>query len=177
MKILIIKGSPHKNGSSNLLAEEFIRGVKEAGHTVESFDVAHANIHPCMGCDGCGASGKYVQKDDMSVLEQALLSADMAVFVTPIYYFGMSAQLKTAIDRFYSFNSSISGRGLKTALIAAAWDGSEKTMSFLMEHYQGICEYLGFRDQGMVLGTGCGTPSMIKRTSHMKAAYQLGRSL
>ena len=113
----------------------------------------------------------------MSILEQTLLSADMAVFVTPIYYFGMSAQLKTAIDRFYSFNSSISGRRLKTALIAAAWDGSEKTLSYLKDHYLGICEYLGFQNQGMVLGTGCGTPSMTKRTDHMKAAYQLGRNL
>ena len=113
----------------------------------------------------------------MAALRDRLLDADLAVFVTPIYYFGMSAQLKTVIDRFYSFNTQLSGKRLKTVLIAAAWDGDDKTMSYLKEHYLGLCAYLGFRNQGMVLGTGCGTPAMTKGTRHMSAAYDLGRSL
>lgn len=101
MNILVIESSPHKHGSSNLLAEEFIRGAKERGHQVEIFDAARADLHPCLGCDACGMSGPCVQKDDMAQLREKILASDMAVFVTPLYYFGMSAQLKTVIDRFY----------------------------------------------------------------------------
>ena len=69
MKILVLKGSPHKNGSSNLLADEFIKGAKENNHQIEEFDVAHANIKPCLGCDHCGMNGPCIQKDDIASLK------------------------------------------------------------------------------------------------------------
>ncbi len=100
MNILVIESSPHKKGSSNLLAEHFIEGAEEAGHQITVFDAAHASLHPCLGCDACGMSGPCCQKDDMSGLREQILQADMLVFVTPLYYFGMSTQLKTVIDRF-----------------------------------------------------------------------------
>lgn len=106
MKIVVIKGSPHKKGSSNLLAEQFARGAREAGHTLVELDAAHMDIHPCLGCEHCGMNGPCAQKDDIQQIRDALLSADMAVFVTPVYYFGMSAQLKMVIDRFYSYTTS-----------------------------------------------------------------------
>ncbi len=73
------------------------------------------DIHPCLGCDHCGMNGPCIQKDDISQIQEALLAADMAVFATPVYYFGMSAQLKMVIDRFYSYTMKLSGRHLKTA--------------------------------------------------------------
>ncbi len=112
MKILVIESSPHKNGSSNLLADSFIRGARENGHTVSTFDAAKADLHPCLGCEVCGMSGLCCQKDDMAGLKEQILASDMVVFVTPLYYFGMSAQLKTVIDRFYSFNGQLSVKGL-----------------------------------------------------------------
>lgn len=177
MKIVLLKGSPHKNGSSNLLAEQFQRGAEEAGHQAEGIDVGNAAVHPCMGCGACGMSGNCVHRDDMAEIKKQILSADMLVFVTPVYYFGMSAQLKAVIDRFYSFNSQLSGKRLKTALITAAWDNSDQVMFFLKEHYRGICEYLGFLNQGMVLGKGCGSVQMTKQTKYPEEAYQLGKSL
>ena len=177
MKIIVLEGSPHKRGSSNMLAEKFIKGAEEAGHTVEVLDVAHMDMHPCLGCEHCGMNGECVYKDDNSVIRDALLAADMAVFVTPIYYFGMSAQLKMVIDRFYSYTTKLSGRGLKTVLITAAWDAGDDVMPYTAEHYKKLCRYMNFKDCGMVLGTGCGSPSMTAGSSHMKEAYQLGKSL
>lgn len=177
MKIVMLEGSPHKKGSSNLLAAQFKKGAEEAGHQVAELDVGNADIHPCMGCDACGISGNCVHKDDMNEIKKQILSADMLVFVTPIYYFGMSAQLKLVIDRFYSFNGQLSEKRLKTALITAAWDGSDGVMSFLKAHYEGICDYLGFQNQGMVLGKGCGTVSMTRRTEYPEEAYRFGKSL
>ena len=67
MNILVIESSPHKHGSSNLLADSFIRGAEEIGHTVTVFDAGHAIIRPCLGCEVCGMSGPCCQKDDMAV--------------------------------------------------------------------------------------------------------------
>lgn len=177
MKILVIESSPHKNGSSNLLADNFIRGAKESGHEVKVFDAARAALHPCLGCDACGMSGLCVQKDDMAGLREQILNADMAVFVTPLYYFGMSAQLKTVIDRFYSFNGKLTAKGLKTALIVAAWDSNDWTMKDISAHYETLCSYLHFKDQGQILGTGCGSVSMTENTVFPKKAYEFGKSL
>ena len=177
MKILVIKSSPHRKGSSNLLADNFIRGAQEAGHQVSEFDAAKADLHSCLGCDGCGMSAPCVQKDDMAVLREQILAADMAVFVTPLYYFGMSAQMKMVIDRFYSFNGRLTAKGLKTALIVAAWDSNDWTMTDISAHYETLCRYLNFQDQGQILGIGCGTVSMTQGTRFPQAAYELGKSL
>lgn len=177
MKITVLEGSPHRRGSSNMLAGEFIRGAREAGHSVRVLDAAHMQIHPCLGCDSCGMNGPCVQKDDNREIRDALLDSDMAVFVTPIYYFGMSAQLKAVIDRFYSYTMKLSGKGLKTVLITASWDDDEDVMPCLESYYRKLCRYMNFDDAGRILGTGCGTPAMTARSGHMREAYLLGKSL
>ena len=177
MKILVIESSPHKNGSSNLLAGQFIQGATEVGHEVSVFDAARADLHPCLGCDVCGMSGPCCQNDDMAYLREKMLKSDMVVFVTPLYYFGMSTQLKTVIDRFYSFNGKLAAKGLQTALIVASWDSNDWTMKNIAAHYQTLCRYLSFHDKGMILGTGCGTVSMTQSSKHLKQAFELGRSL
>ena len=177
MNLLVIESSPHKHGSSNMLAEHFIRGAREAGHTVTVFDAARASLHPCVACDACGMSRSCCQKDDMETVRREILAADMVVFVTPLYYFGMSAQLKTVIDRFYSFNGQLSAKGMKAALIAAAWDSNDWTMEALKFHYETLCRYLNFQDMGTILGTGCGTVSMTEESEFPRKAYAFGRSL
>ena len=106
-----------------------------------------------------------------------LLAADMVVFVTPLYYYGMSAQLKTMVDRFCAFNSSLQAKHLKSALLAAAWNSDSWTFAALEAHYQTLVRYLNLQDMGMVLGTGCGTPAMTARSPFPQAAYRLGRQL
>ena len=177
MKIIVLEGSPNRKGSSNLLAEHFIRGAEEAGHSVEIIDAAHANLHPCTGCIHCGYEGPCIQKDDMERFRRQILEADMMVFVTPLYYYGMSAQLKVLVDRFCAINSSIIRKHMKSALLAAAWNADNWTFEALESHYQTLVKYLHFNDQGMVLGYGCGTPSMTARSPYPGQAYELGRQL
>ena len=140
-------------------------------------DVAHADIHPCTGCVHCGYEGPCVQKDDVEGIRRQLLAADMVVFVTPLYYYGMSAQLKTMVDRFCAFNSSLQAKHLKSALLAAAWNSDTWTFAALEAHYQTLVRYLNLQDMGMVLGTGYGTPAMTARSPFPQAAYRLGRQL
>ena len=177
MKIILLEGSPNKNGSSNLLADCFRRGAEEAGHRVEIVDAAHANIHPCTGCIHCGYEGPCVQKDDVEVIRQEILTSHMLVFVTPLYYYGMSAQLKTMIDRFCAFNSSLQRKHMKSALLAAAWNSDDWTFEALEAHYKTLVRYLNLTDMGMVLGYGCGTPSMTQHSPYPQQAYSLGNRL
>ena len=106
-----------------------------------------------------------------------ILDADMMVFVTPLYYYGMSAQLKTLIDRFCAFNSSIQRKHMKSALLAVAWNDDTWTFEALEAHYHTLVRYLNLKDQGMVLGKGCGTPSMTRRSGFPQQAYELGKRL
>lgn len=177
MNIVVLEGSPNKKGSSNMLAENFIRGAEENGHQVEVIDSARVKVSPCTGCVTCGYNGPCAQRDDMEQIKSAILDADMVVFVTPLYYYGMSAQLKTLIDRFCAFNGSIQRKHMKSALLTVAWNNDDWTFDALEAHYHTLVKYLNFQDQGMVLGRGCGTPSMTQNSSYPEKAYKLGKSI
>ena len=177
MKIVVLFGSPNRKGSTNILVEEFRRGAEESGHLVEVIDICHADIHPCTGCVACGYEGPCVQKDDVDVIRQKLLASDMIVFATPLYYYGMSAQLKTVVDRFCAYNSSLNSRHIKSALLTVAWNADDWTFEALTAHYKTLVKYINFDDKGMILGYGCGSPAMTQKSRYPQMAYELGRGL
>ena len=113
----------------------------------------------------------------MEQFRRQILGADMLVFVTPLYYYGMSVQLKILVDRFCAINSSITRKHMKSALLSAAWNADGWTFEALEAHYRTLVRYLDLDDQGTVLGKGCGTLSMTKHTRYPGEAYELGRSL
>jgi len=176
MKITVITGSPHKNGTSALLAEKFIEGAKEAGHNVFRFDAAFEDVKPCLGCNHCKTNGSMcVYNDSMNKLNDQLISADMVVFVTPLYYFGMSAQMKIVIDRFYATESQIMGNNKKALLMATAYVADNGIMKLLTEHYKTIVNYLKWEYAGTILATGCGVRSDIEQTDYPNQAYEMGK--
>ena len=177
MKMVVLQGSPNKKGSTFILADCFRQGAEAAGHTVEFIDVAHAKIHPCTGCVHCGYEGPCVQKDDVESIRKKILDGDMLVFATPLYYYGMSAQLKILIDRFCAFNSSMQRKHMKSALLTVAWNSDSWTFEALEAHYKTLVRYLNLTDMGMVLGYGCGTPSMTQHSQYPQQAYNLGNRL
>lgn len=177
MKIVVLQGSPNLDGSTAMMVDEFSKGARKAGHSVVRVDIATSSINPCTGCVGCGYEGPCSQHDGMDAVRSEILSSDMVVFATPLYYYGMSAQLKTVIDRFCSANFSITSKHLKCALLAVAWNSDDWTFESLTVHYHTLVRYLQMQDEGMVLGYGCGTPGMTKRSRHLKEAYELGASL
>lgn len=175
MKILMLESSGNKNGSSNLLASSFIRGALENGHDIMEYDVFRADIRPCFGCNRCGTNGPCVQKDAFEgQLKGLIRGADMLVFVMPVYYYNWPAKLKAVVDRFYSFTGELTDMHKKTALLSVAYDAGEEAFDVVAAYYRRLCGYMGFEDQGMVLGRGCGTPEVTAKSRYMEEAYQLG---
>ena len=178
MKILVLECSGNKHGSSNLLASSFVRGAKENGHEITEFDVLRADIRPCLGCNRCGMNSPCVQKDDYEKkLKGMIKETDMLVFVMPVYYYNWPAQLKTVIDRFYSFTTELTYMRKKAALLAVAWDDTDTVFTVVEAYYRRICEYMEFEDVGTVFGKGCGTPSMTKSSGFVEKAYELGKAI
>lgn len=177
MKITMMFGSPHLSGTTNVLAERFIRGAQEAGHEVTRLDLGRMKIGPCMACNYCSRTKSgCIQKDDMPQVEQAVREAELVVFVTPLYYYGMSAQLKAAIDRFYSFTSSLRSQPKQAVLLAACADG-EGGMDALIAHYEVLTRYLRWQDSGRVLAYGCWTKEDLEKTEYPQQAYELGKRI
>ena len=109
---------------------------------MEGLRQCFGNSKKAKKCVSCGYDGPCVQKDDMEQIKQDILSADMVVFVTPLYYYGMSAQLKILIDRFCAFNGSIQRKHMKSASLAVAWNNDDWTMTALVEHYKTLVRCL-----------------------------------
>jgi multimeric flavodoxin WrbA len=177
MRITVLQGSPNTDGSTAMLIDSFVKGAEESGHACTVFNVCDMDVSPCGGCVACGYEGPCTLDDDNSRIRSEILSSDMMVFATPLYYFGMSAQLKAVVDRFCSYNSSISSRNMRSALISVAWNSDDWTFDALTSHYRTLVRYLNLRDEGMVLGRGCGTPSMTRSSQYPEKAYEFGKSL
>lgn len=177
MKIIVLQGSPNVQGSTALLAEAFKKGAEEAGHEVSIVHAAQADIETCTGCAACGYEGPCILSDGMDDLREEILSSDMLVFASPLYYFGMSAQLKTLIDRFCAFNSSLTNKHLKAALLTVGWEEDPEEFGVMRAYYEALVRYLQMEDCGQVCGLGCGTPEITRASVYPKEAYELGKSL
>ena len=176
MKITVITGSPHRAGTSALLADKFIAGAEKNGHKVFRFNAAFKNIHACTGCNSCSMNGPCVFKDDIErELMPELLDSDMIVLVTPLYYYDMPAQLKTVIDRMHGRLRSFDGK--KSILMATAWNSAGWNFDALVDHYDSLVEFMHWQDMGKVLALGSGTRRMIEGTEFPEQAERLGMSI
>lgn len=176
MKVVVLTGSPRKNGNTNTLAARFIEGAKAAGHEVFRFDAAEAKVSPCRACNACGMNGPCVLKDDFEQLREKLVEADVIAFATPMYYFGFSAQLKAVIDRFYA----LAGRlhtPKRCVLMMAYADTDARKRRVLTDYYELLLDYHGWTDAGRVIAPGCWPAGAINATDLPQKAYTLGNTL
>lgn len=177
MKIIILQGSPNINGSTNLLVNSFIEGAKSSNHDIKRIDINKLNINPCIGCISCGYEGPCIYKDDNELIKEEILTSDLLVFASPLYYYGFTSQLKKVIDRFCSYNSSLHSKHLKSILITPAWNSDDWTFDAILSHYNTLVKYCNFDNIGTILGYGCGTTNMTNNSKYIKEAYELGKNL
>lgn len=176
MKILMIIGSAHKNGTTAMLASEFIRGAEEAGNEVYRFDAAFKNVHPCIACEKChNTDTGCAFQDDMNEVNEHLLDADAVVLVSPIYYYDINAQIKAVIDRFYANDAALHGNK-KAALMIAMADDTLESADGAIASFKGMTKYLKWDNAGMVIGVDCADVEALKKTEYLNQAYELGKA-
>ncbi|HHX92065.1 MAG TPA: flavodoxin family protein [Clostridiales bacterium] len=152
--ILVLTGSPRPDGNSRMLADSFVDGAVNAGLDVKVFHTAGMDIAPCLGCEYCRShEGQCIQIDDMQLIMPHLHEAKVVVFATPLYFYGMSAQLKLAVDRMYAL------LGRKPAvdscvLLASYADEDGKAPEALIAHYKAFTGYSRWKNLGIVTA-GC----------------------
>lgn len=177
MKVLIITGSAHKSGTTSALAQSFINGANDAGHEIYRFDAAFKNVHPCIACERChNTHTGCAFQDDMNELNPHLLNADAVIFVSPIYYYGLNAQIKTVIDRFYA-NDPIIHENKKTALLLAMADDTMASAEGAIATFKGMANFLEWNIAGIVVAAACEGIDSLRGTPYPKQAYDLGKNL
>ncbi len=156
MRILILNGSPRPKGHTKQMIQAFCEGLEEAGHEWDVFDVCKMNIHGCISCEYCHTKGNgaCVQKDDMQSIYSRLMEAEMLVLASPIYYHGMSGQLKCAIDRFYA--AAFPNRPPKLKKVAMFLSSGDSDMyDGALFSYQGdFLDYLKLEGMGVFTTKG-----------------------
>lgn len=156
MKILVLNGSPRMQGNTIGMIRAFEKGAKKVGHEVVVIAVCRKKIAGCLACEYCHGwgYGECIQKDDMQEIYHYLGECEMLVIASPIYYHGISGQLKCVLDRFYSVAHPKKPKNLKkVAMILSSGDAD--MYDGAMFSYQGdFLDYLGLKDMGVFVAHG-----------------------
>lgn len=177
MKIVILNGSPRKDGNTQILAQAFADGAKQK-HEVEIINVCDSNVYPCIGCNSCFSreGNKCFRADGMQEIYAKLSQADLLVVASPVYFYGISAQLKSVIDRLHTpMRNTFKIKGLALLLTAASSKAS--VFDAIVRQYELVLDYFHFEDKGRMLVGGVGDKGAITQREELKEAYSLGKSL
>lgn len=173
-KILILSGSPRRNGNSDILCDEFARGAKEAGHEVEKIRVAEKNIGYCRACYACRGTGICAIKDDMAEVMQKIIDADVLVLASPVYFYSIDAQHKALIDRTVARWTEVKDKIFYYIVTAA--DGEKEAAETTVACFHGYAECVeGAKEMGIIYGMGTYEKGDVKDTLAMNEAYEMGK--
>lgn len=167
-KIVILTGSPRRHGNSSVLADALTEGLEKNGNKVLRFDTAFMNIGGCRACQGCYSKGTpcIFNQDDFNTIASKIETADGLIIATPVYWFSFPAQIKAAIDRFYSF---LIGKhlftGKKCALISCCADQPLETFDPVISSYRESIALLQGENIGEILFPGISKVGDIKNTN------------
>lgn len=179
--ILVITASPRVKGNCSMLADAFIKGAEQAGHHVQRFDAGRKTINGCLACEGCWKDEKAcVQNDDFNELAQLLPRADAIVYVSPLYYSDVSAQLKSVIDRQYAFSSGQCAVSVKTTecmMMVCGETDDAGDFEGINKWYRNMLYYKGWKNAGTVYVTQVSEAGDIAGNPSLKKAERLGEKL
>ena len=177
MNILILSGSPRKGGNTDLLVEAFVKGASQK-HYVEVVPVRDYKVNPCMGCNACFRNEQHlcVQKDDMMMIYEKMAHADMLVIASPVYFYGLSAQLKAVIDRCHNpIRDTFCIKKMALLLVGAAT--LPELFDSILTQYQLCLNFFKLEDAGRVLVRGVKDKGDIKNTDALNKAFELGQEI
>lgn len=178
--IVILNGSPRRNGNTSALVRAFTEGAESAGHAVTEFFLDSMEIHGCKGCFGGHSSRECpcVQADDMNRIYPAVKNCDVIVLATPLYYWNMSGQLRTAVDRLFALEEGdgnlLRGHDRACALLMAA-EGHD--FEDVLSYFDHLMKLLRWTNLGHVLAGGNGDAGDIIGKPEIQKAWELGKSI
>lgn len=176
-KVIILVGSMRKNGNTEMLAEAFAAGAKE-NNEVEIISVSDYKVKPCIGCNTCfeREDNSCFQKDDMVEVYKKLADADAIVIASPVYFYGISAQLKAIIDRLHTpFRNTFKVKKLGLLLVAGAT--LPEVFDSVKIQYQLVLDYFKLEDLGSVLVGDVRHKGDIEGNQGLIDAFNLGKNL
>ncbi|WP_349770191.1 flavodoxin family protein [Hungatella sp.] len=177
-KIVVLSTSPRMGGNSEMMADAFIRGAAEAGHEAEKIHLYDKKIEFCKGCLACQHTGACVIRDDAAVIVEQMRQADVLVFATPIYFYEMSGQMKTLLDRTNPlFPGEYAFRDIY--LLAASADEEASSMDGAVKGLEGwISCFEQAHLSGVIRGAGADKKGEIENVPEaLNAAYEFGRNV
>ncbi len=174
-KIVVITGSPRKNGNSFAMTDAFIKAAEAKGHTVTRFDAAMKKVGGCRACETCFKTGKACSfDDDFNTIAPAVLDADVIVYSTPVYWYSIPAQIKGVMDRIYSF--CVGGKdiaGKECALITCCEENDMSVMDGVRVPVERSAALLKWKMVGEVLIPGVLNTGDIEKTDGCDQAAAL----
>ena len=175
--VLILSSSPRKGGNSQTLCEQFAKGAREAGNTVEMISLREKSVHCCTGCLACMNTGSCVQKDDMAEILDKMLAADVIVLATPVYFYSMSAQMKMLIDRTVPAYTRMTNKEFYFILTQTDPDKAmmERTVEALRGFTDGCLD--GAVECGILYGVGLQKVGEAQESPMMQDAYEMGKQV
>ena len=176
-KVLILSGSPRKDGNSDILCNEFMKGAQEAGNQVEKIRISTKKVTPCSACYYCkNHHGECIHHDDMKEILEKMIGADVLVLASPVYFYSIDAQMKTVIDRTLARWTEVKNKEFYYIVTMADEDlHSADTTLACFRGYADCVE--GSVEKGVLIGNGVYEPGTVKATEVMKKAYEMGRSI
>lgn len=176
-KIVVVTGSPRAGGNSDILADAFIDGASKSGNTVSVFHAGRMNIHGCIDCKYCFShDGDCIQKDDMQDVYPALREADVLVLAGPVYWYGMTSQMKAMIDRMFAgCRKPFPFKSIAMLLVSGDTDAGAAAPA--IEHFNAISHYMKWENLGIVLQKGVHEPGEISGKTSLSEASELGKSI
>jgi multimeric flavodoxin WrbA len=176
-KVVIISSTLRRGGNSEILAEEFANGATDAGNEVEVINIKDLNLKFCIGCMYCQDHERCVLDDDMNDLLAKVQTANVLVFATPIYYYAVSGQLKTFLDRLnplYPRNNKFE----EVYLLATCADAQKSALNGAIKDIEGwISCFDGVRLKGVLYGTNVTDVGDIQKTDKPQQAYEMGNNV
>ena len=175
--IVVLVGSMRKQGNTDLLVQAFAEGAREHNF-VDIVSVADYRVKPCIGCNSCFTreGNKCFQNDDMDKIYEKLKAADIVAVASPVYFYGISAELKAVIDRLHTpMRNEFPIKKLVLLLVGAA--ELPELFEAIKMQYQLVLNFFHLEDAGMVLVRGVKDQGDIKGNAALKEAYDLGVSM
>lgn len=160
-----------------MLVEAFVKGASEK-NSVEVVSIRDYKVGPCLGCNACFNRDGFscVQKDDMPAIYGKLSGADMLVLASPVYFYGVSAQMKAIIDRCHNpIRDTFHIKRMALLLVGAA--SLPELFDSILAEYRLCLNFFQLEDMGCVLARGVKDKGDIRRTEFLREAYEMGRSL